>query len=823
MKVSLSWLTELVEIGLPLERLVERLTLGGLHVEGVEFVGGDEARRRLAAEGRFPGTPSEALSWEKVFVGQVVEVTPHPNADRLVLARVDYGRGQPFLAVTGAPNLQVGQTGLRVALAELGARLVNPYQGGTFKVEAAKLRGIASEAVICSEKELGLSDDHSAVLILEPDAPVGAPLVEVLGDAVLDIEIMPNMARCLSVAGLAREVAALTGAHLSLPKPESLTGSPAIQVTIQDPHGCPRWTGVLAKGVRIAPSPLWLRRRLLLSGVRPINNVVDITNYVMLEWGEPMHAFDRAKLSGDEIIVRRAHPGERMRTLDGQLRELRPQDLLICSAEGPVALAGVMGGEESQIGPETQDILFEAANFDPVSIRATAAEHRLPSESSYRFARGVDRELPPLAQARAMQLTRELAGATFAGYSDAYPLPWQPETLTLPLRDVQRLLGLDLPLEEVRGALERLEFQVTVEDGTLRAVPPSYRLDLEGPFDLVEEVARIVGYENIPLTLMDDEIPAHPPNPLWQAQETVRDLLMGAGLAEVVTYSLTNANLIARLRPDREPPDEDRYLRLANPISRERVLLRQELLAGIVEPLQTNLRQREGVAFFEIGRTYHPGPAGLPEERLRLSLALAGAVRPRHWGRAEPPRAGFYDLKGVVETLCDRLGVRAYEFRGSEHRSLHPSRRAALYIDGQHAGDLGELHPQVQANLDLPAEEVVVGELHLDKLLAARQPLLFQEVPRFPPVVEDLAVIVDKALPAAEVGRLLEEAGQPLLRSSRLFDVYEGPPIPEGKVSLAFSLTYQAADRTLTDQEVERVRGRIVKRLTQELGAELRA
>ena len=821
MRIPLSWLREYVRIQVSLEELVERLTWGGIEVAGVERIG---------------------ANWDpdKIVIGQVLGVRPHPNADRLVLVTVDYGRGAPLEVVTGAPNLRVGDRGQKVVFATVGARLVDPY-AETLKYQTlkrSKIRGVVSEGMVCSEKELGLSDEHTGIVILPDDAPVGMPLVEYWGDVVLELDLTPNLARCYSLVGVAREVAALTGSELLLAEPTlRAEGAPIagqVEVAIADPDLCPRYSAALIKGVKIGPSPQWMQRRLTLAGMRPINNIVDITNYVMLEWGQPLHAFDyrrlRPRVPGGPpaIIVRRAQEGERMATLDGVERTCTQEMLLITDGGGPVAVAGVMGGLESEVTEATQDILLEAANFNNISIRRTSAALRIPSEAAQRFGKGVDPELTLVALRRAAELMRELAGGVVAqGFADAYPAPLPTKVIDLPVSEVERWLGIALAPGEILSMLERLGFAcrlIAEPRPTVRATVPSFRLDVSIPADLIEELARLYGYDRLPTTILADEIPPQRRNLDLELEQRVRQILVGCGLTEIITYSLTSLESVARLNPAKLPPDPDHYLKLANPLSREHEYLRTTLLNTTLETVARNLRFVERVAVFELARVYLPveGQA-LPQEPRRLSIALAGPREERSWLTNEDAEMDFYDLKGVVETLCARLGIAEAAFIPTEHETFHPGRVAELRLGETGLGVLGEVHPLVRAHFDLPAGRVCLAELDLDKLLAAANVARpFRPISPMPALKLDLALVVDEDVPADALMAALREAGGALLVDAVLFDVYRGEQIGAGKKSLAYRLTFQAPDRTLTSEEANEQRDRIVRRLQQAFGAQLR-
>jgi phenylalanyl-tRNA synthetase beta chain len=854
MKVPISWLQEYVDIDMPVEELAERLTLAGLEVASIEYIGVPAGYRPGATHTSWEQAPDARpgathLVWdrEKIVVAEILEVMPHPNADRLVLARVDYGAAEPHVVVTGAPNLYpykgLGPLNvpLKVVFAREGARLYDGHQDGRvlMTLKGTKIRGVWSDAMVCSEKELGLSDEHEGVIIFPPDAPAaGTPLADYLGDVLFDIDLTPNLARAFSIVGVAREVAALTGRPLRHPPLDvAATGVPIegqIEVRIEQPELNPRFTAALIEGVKIGPSPLWLQRRLALAGMRPINNVVDATNYVMLELGQPLHAFDydelerRAHGHAPVIVTRTAQPGETLVTLDGVTRTLLPFTVVVADEAGALGVAGVMGGAESEVRDGTSNILLEAAAWDMINIRRTSAALGLSSEASFRFSRGVHPEMALRGLLRGIEFIRQLAGGEIAqGRLDNYPRPPQPVTLDVTPAEVERILGIALNAVEIAGLLGRLEFHCVVAGDTVHVTAPDHRLDVFGVEDLLEEIARIYGYDRIPLTLLRDELPPQRGNRDLDLEERARDVLVAAGLQEIVSYALTTPAEEARLLPG-APADARPYVSVANPISAERTVMRHSLLPALLNTLAQNLRHHERVVLFEINKIYLVGEEGqLPDEPRRVTLGLAGRRLPPYWA-APDEGAGFdfFDLKGIVETLLAALAVPGASFAALEapHPVWHPRRSAALLLGERQAGVLGELHPHVRAAFDIPGDgPVLVADLDFDALLAgvpgAQQT---RDVPRYPAVTQDLAVVVDMSIAAAQVEAVIRKAGGGLLQSVRLFDVYTGAPVPAGKRSLAYNLTFQAPDRTLTDAEVAKVHGKIVRRLGEELGAVLR-
>lgn len=855
MKVPLRWLKEYVEIPWSVAELAERLTLAGLEVTSVRPVGVPvPSDLRLKADQVSP-------VWEddKVVIAEVLEVRKHPEADRLHLVDLNYGKGT-ITVVTGATNLKAGDRGQKVVLALVGAVLIDGYSEERVlrQLKPARIRGVLSEGMVCSARELGIADEHEGILILDPDAPVGMPLAEYLGDVVLELDVLPSMARCLSMLGVAREVAALTGQQVRYPSTEVVfSAAPApeqVRVRIEDARLCSRYAAMVIDQVRVGPSPSWMQIRLQLAGMRPISNLVDITNYVMLEWGQPLHAFDYDKLRDraggrkPEIIVRPARPGEILTTLDGQRRELHAEHLVIADSAGPIALAGVMGGQETEVSAETCKVLLESANFDPVSIRRTSRHFELPSEASLRFSRGVHPDIVEPAARRAAEWMRRLAhGQVAQGLVDVYAARPADQRVSLSLAYLHRMVGHAIPRQEVLKILRSLEFTVQeTEADAWQVTVPRHRLDIQhGPADLVEEIVRIYGYHRVEPTLPRESLPSYHTPRDWQTEDHLRDVLVALGCQEVITYALTSAQ--------REQPlvgaGAD-YVRLLNPIHPDRSVLRRSLLASVLEVAAQNLREREGLRLFELGYVYLPRPGDkFPDERRHLALLLTGPRLTDFWQSqgANPPH-DFFDLKGVLEGFFEALhlgrserGSSAVEWRPESVSWLHPGRAAALVLHTEHLsagskaqaatpasplllGYAGQLHPGLNDYYQLGRREVYVAELDLELLLPhIPERFVCYAISPFPPVRQDLAILVDEAISAERVRQEILAAGRPLLREVRLFDLYRGPNIPAGKKSLAWSLTYQAEDRTLSDKEVAKVHQKIVTRLEKTLGAQLRA
>jgi phenylalanyl-tRNA synthetase beta chain len=824
-KIPLRWLQAYVSVDLPPKELAERLTMSGSLVERVHNTGGQ---------------------WDSILVGRIAALEKHPNADALWLATVDLGDRRQTV-VTGAPNLFEG-----AMVAFVGVGLTLP--GEDRPLEGKVLRGIRSEGMVCSGRELGINDDHSGILILDPllgeragdPRLLGTPLSHILGEWVFELEITPNRPDCLAVFGIAREVAAITGAALH-PPPVALDEAPPpasalAAVRIEAPDLCSRYAARVITGVTVGPSPSWLVERLQAAGMRSINNVVDVTNYVMLEMGQPLHAFDLDRVAGHRIIVRRAYPGETLVTLDGVTRQLTQEMLLIADDERAVGIAGVMGGGNSEVSETTTRILLESATFNARSVRRTSGALGLRTEASSRFEKGLPRTLSPLAADRAASLLAELAGGTVAASAiiegEADP---EPRRILFPLEEVPRLLGVDWPVQRITGNLEALGFSCrAVDAASVEVTVPWWREDVVESADLVEEVARVTGFDAIPETLLRNGVPPRPTSPGYQWHGPARHLLLACGLSEGSSPALTSARSLELLQPtapgrdwlDEAVPNAEgiraaggRFepLRVVNPLSPEREYLRLTLLPGLLEALGENLRNGEDrVAFFELDACHFSRADSLPVERRSLAIAMSGERSPRSWAHPSVP-LDFYDLKGVVEALIHRLGIEQARIVAATHPLLHPGRSALVRVDGQTLGFLGELHPAIAERWDLGYQRAYVAEFDFDGLVAlARATRAFVDYPRLPTAKRDLAVVVDESRPAEEVEQAIREAGKGLLSRISLFDVYRGEPLPAGSRSLAYALEFQDPERTLTEDQVDKAMGRITRALQHRVGASLR-
>ncbi|MDX6533554.1 MAG: phenylalanyl-tRNA synthetase beta chain [Gaiellales bacterium] len=785
MRVPASWLREYVEFDMPVEELGELLSMTGTKLETITYRGVPEGV-------------------DLYRVGRVLTREQHPNADRLSLCMVDVGEGEPRQIVCGATNFEAGAT---VAVVLPGATLPD----GTV-LRKAKLRGVESNGMILSERELDLSGEHEGIMVLTNGAAPGTPLSEVIpiADAVMEFEITSNRPDCLAVYGIAREVSAVLDTDLAPwpgqdPEPTGEgTIDDYVKARIDAPDLCPRWAARVFTDVQIEPSPPWLKARIMAAGMRPISNVVDITNYVMLCLGEPTHAFDLDKVAGREIIVRRANDGEKVVTLDGQERTLGSDMLVIADAEKPSAIAGLMGSEWSEVSGETTTVLLECANFDGPNVQATSTKLGLRTEGSTRWEKGVDPYLVPRALALASQLMVEVAGARMVpGTVDLHePLPEPPVAPLRPER-LERLIGMPYPPDRVSAILTRLGFEAV---GDRWRVPTWRAGDVTREVDLIEEVARIDGLWKVP-TLM----PPHADAVGRLAgdvrlRRTVVDVLLGAGLSEAATVTFTDDELPDRLRLPSGDPRRD-AVRVANPMSADQALLRMLIFPGLLVSASRNLDAgRDRVALFETGRVFLRGSGPLPDQPVRVSGILAGRD------------AGFFDIKGVAELLARSLHIDLPVADAAEP-FFHPGRSARLGDSGL----LGELHPLVAERFGIE-QPVSLFEIDLDEL-QRRMPdvIVYRDMISFPPVRQDIAVILGSDVSAAQLVEVIRDAGGDLLISAEVFDVYEGPQVGEGRRSLAVHLVFQSPERTLTDDEADAVRDRIVQAVGERLGGELRS
>jgi len=801
MKVSLNWLKDYVEIPMEIKELINLLTNAGLEVEQTIFTG----------EG-----------FEKIVVAEISSIRKHPNADRLSLVEVNTGQDR-FSIVCGATNIREGQ---KVPLGLVGAHLPNGAE-----IKRSKIRGETSEGMLCSEIELGLGQDATGIMILPTNFPLGVNLGEALGlkDTILDISITPNRPDCLCVIGVAREIAALTHQRLKY-SPLSLSDKgeeihQKTSVTILDPDLCPRYVARMIEEVKIGPSPHWMRNRLEKVGIRSINNVVDVTNFVMMEYGQPLHAFDFDLLEEGRIVVRRAKEGEEFITLDGVKRTLDGKMLMICDGVKPVAIAGVMGGLNSEIKDDTKIVLLESAYFNPMSNRRTSKELSLETEAAYRFGRGVDYGGCLSAANRAAQLIQELAsGRVVEGVVDAYPIPIRPISIRLNVRKVRQVLGTEVSAKQARAYLEDLELDVRGEDEDILVVtPPSFRGDLEREIDLIEEIARIDGYEKIPLTLPKGPPSSEERNREFFLERKVMEILIQHGYYEVITYTFTSPTSWDFIGLIPEDPRR-RYLRILNPLTEDFSVLRTSLIPGLMETARYNVsRKNSNLKIFELKKVFFPQEGErLPKEVKYLGGLAMGLDRDSHWAFSPRP-IDFYDVKGCVEDLLESLGIKEIKFKRIEDIPyLHPGKASKVLCGKEVLGVLGEVHPQVLSHYEIQGKAYLF-EIDFEKMVQwAGEGKRFRALLKFPAVYRDLSLVVDEDLEVEKVAEAIWNFREPFIDEVNLFDVYRGAPILKGKKGVSYRIRYQASDRTLTDEEVNRYHEKVIFQLKEIFQVELR-
>lgn len=805
MLVSYNWLKDYVHIDdITPEQLAEKLTRSGVEVDIVQPLN---------------------KGVKNIVVGYVKQCEKHPEADRLSVCIVDIGEEEDVQIVCGAPNVAAGQY---VVVAKVGARLP-----GGMKIKRAKLRGQVSEGMICSLQELGFEgkvvpkEMSNGIFHFPTEMEPGTDAIRVLGldDYVLDLDLTANRSDCLSMIGVAYEVAAILGREVKLPEvaknEEPNEVKDIVTVTVEAEEDNPYYGAFLIKDVTIAPSPMWLQTKLMASGIRPINNVVDVTNYILLEYGQPLHSFDYDRFGSNEVLIRRAKDGEVLETLDNVERTLKSDHLVITNGSEPVALAGVMGGASSEVQNDTKNILLEAAYFKGETVRIASRDLGLRSDASARFEKGVDPSRVKEAGWRAATLIAELAGGTVVpGVAEFDVLSKEEQKITVTLDDMNRLLGTAITVEEVKEILQRLQFSFTEDNGTFVVTAPTRRQDIKIKEDIIEEVARLYGYDNIPTTY---PIFAATPGGLTEVQKQkrkARRFLESVGMSEAITYSLTSVDKEAYF------VEEDRKrVKVAHPMSEERSVLRTTLIPHLLDALSHNKnRHILNVHLYELGSVFlteEEVVTTLPNEETYLSGALMGMWHEHDW-QQEKKETDFFVIKGVVEGLLHELNVDGnIQYFQTVKKGFHPGRTATLEINGEQVGVLGQLHPTVAKEWSL--SNVYVFELSFDRLMEfVNKDLRYEPIPRYPAISRDIALVIDKEINADEVKRNIIDLGGELLKVVELFDLYEGEHLPEGKKSLAFSLLYQDVERTLTDEEVNDVHAKIVEGLEERLGAKLR-
>jgi phenylalanyl-tRNA synthetase beta chain len=803
MFVSYKWLQDYVDLsGVSPTELAEKITKSGIEVEGVEIL-------------------NKGISG--VVVGYVVEREQHPNADKLSKCLVDIGAEAPVQIICGAKNVAQGQ---KVAVATVGAVLP-----GDFKIKRAKLRGEESNGMICSLQELGIEgklapkEYAEGIFVFPADTQVGTDAMAQLNrdDQVLELSLTPNRSDALSMLGVAYEVAAILGREVKLPEAKVTENqekaSDYISISVDAKEENPLYVGKVIKNVKIGPAPLWMQTRLMAAGIRPHNNVVDITNYILLEYGQPLHAFDYDRLGSKEVLIRLAHEGEVIETLDDVKRTLSNDELVITNGELPVALAGVMGGANSEVTSDTTTVLLESAYFKGQTIRKASKTHGLRSEASARFEKGVDPNRVRAAAERAAYLMEQYAGGVvLEGSVEVDTLEIQPAVVTTTLEKINRIIGTDLDVKTVEDIFSRLKFDVQTDNNEFKVTVPTRRGDITIEEDLVEEVARLYGYDHLPSTLPIGEATPGALTDYQLKRRIARKYLEGVGLYQAVTYSLTSEDKVLQYALDKRDP-----IRLAMPMSEERSLLRLSIVPGLLEVLKYNAaRQHDSTGVYETGAVFLTnGEEVLPEEREHMAIALTGLWHSHLWQGEKKP-VDFYVLKGILEGLFSKLGIQdKVEYRQAEMDGMHPGRTAEVLLEGKSIGFAGQIHPQVQKEKDL--KDTYVCEINLrDVLQVESEPLKYQAIPRYPSITRDIALVVDKSTSAHELKTVIQEAGGTLLKEVHIFDLYEGDRLEEGKKSIAYSLKYFNPERTLTDEEVTKTHQQVLNTLEEKTGAVLR-
>ena len=794
MKVPMSWFNDYTDISeITPKEYAHALTMTGSKVEGIENMGKDI---------------------ENVVTGKILTCVDHPDSDHLHVCTVDAGTGEALQIVCGAPNAKAG---LIVPVALSGAKLP-----GGINIKKGKLRGVESNGMLCAHDELGISDadlgytPEYGILALPEDTPLGMNIKDYFGinEDVVEFEITSNRPDCFSVIGLARETAVTFGKDFNVKKPEFTENSENINdyisVEVKNPEKCMRYSARMVKNVKIGPSPKWMVNRLKAAGIRSINNIVDITNYILLEYGQPMHAFDLRDLAGGKIIVRDAADGEVIKTLDEQDRTLNSNDLVIADAERAVAIAGVMGGFNSEVKEDTTTVIFESATFEASTVRLTAQKVGLRTEASSRYEKGLDTQNTIPAAERACELVEMLGcGEVVGGVIDVIGKAYEERVHKFRPEKINAFLGTDIPQDEMKKYLEALEFRVDTDNMTM--VSPSFRPDIEGEADIAEEVARIYGYDKIPVTLLSGAATRGGKTPLQKAKDKINETLTAQGMYEIYTYTFTGPFVYDKLNIP-EGHSLRNTVKISNPFGDDTSMMRTTSVGSMLDTLSYNFNRRaDSVKLFEIAKVFIPTEQGkLPNEPEIVTIGMFGGC-------------DFYDLKGAVETLFSELKIKNVKFKAvSDNPIYHPGRCAEVIINGEVAGTMGEIHPDVAKNFDI-GTKCYVAEIALDKMFAAiDQNVKFKALPKFPAVTRDIAMLVDKSVPVADIEEIMVKASGKLLDTIKLFDVYEGSQIPEGKKSVAYAISFRAPDRNLTNEEINVVFEKILKKLESGVDAQLR-
>ena len=797
MKISYKLIQKYIDCSLSPEALAEKLTMAGLEVSAIEKTG---------------------LDLSLCVVGQILKIHPHPNADRLTLCQVNIG-DEALPIVCGAQNIKPND---KVPVALVGCRLP-----GEFLIKKSKIRGVTSQGMMCSEKELNLSEDASGLMILPSDAPIGMEITSYLGldDVVLELDLTPNRGDCFSTRGIVREIAALTGKKIKKIPVEIPEEGPNIQdimsIQVDSPDLCPRYAARTISGVTIGHSPIWVVQQLQSMGFRSINNVVDVTNFVMMEWGQPLHAFDYNLIQGKRIIVRRAKEKEKIITLDEVERQLINENLVIADAKRPIALAGVMGGANTEVSDKTQTILLESAFFDPVSIRRTANLFGLHSEASHRFERGIDPDSVILALNRATQLIVKVAGGKPAqGVIDIYPVPFQPRTIILRLPMVKKVLGIEIPEKKILAILQNMNFSIhRIDEQKLEIQPPVLRWDIEREVDLIEEIARMYGYENIPVSLPTGTISSEKKTKLRDFETKIRNIFVGLGFSEAINFSFISEKIMDDLPQISVEARERIYLK--NPLTEDQNVMRNSLMAGLCKNIAYNQnRQADNIRLFELGKCFIPSPSNLlPKEKMMLGVVMQGSRKPCSWqGKIES--LTFFDLKGIVEAFMSALGISDYTISPNNTLWMGSYQSCSIRVKNQPVGFLGKIDKSILKYFDIN-KDIFGIELEIELLTTPKKGTL-KPIPKYPPIARDLALIVPEEISYQELGQTIRDMKINILQGMYLFDVYRGDQIPAGEKSYGLSLIYQSLERTLTDKEINAVHEKIIRHLKQKFHASLR-
>lgn len=793
MLISLDWLKQYVDIDENIKELENTLTMIGQEVEAIEVQG---------------------AHLDHVVIGQVVEYGKHPDSEKLSLLKVDAGDAEPLQIICGAPNHKEGD---KVVVAKIGAVLP-----GDFKIKKAKVRGVESFGMLCSEVELGIGEDADGIIILPEDAPVGTEYRKYMGldDTIFELEITPNRPDCLSHIGIAREVAAYYGRKVKYPKYELEEviepTSDNVTVDIQDKDRCKRYTARVLKNVKVGESPEWLKKRLRAIGLRPINNIVDVTNFVMFEYNHPMHAFDLQKLSGNKIVIREAEAGEKIVTLDGEERELNNKELVIADEEKAVAIAGIMGGENTQVDEETTDLLLEVAYFTPENIRKTSKSLGLSSDSSYRFERGIDRDNSEEVINRAASLMKEVAGGEILnGNTDKYIEKFEEREVTLDLGKLNKFVGKEITLEEVGEILRNLGLEIKTSAGNIVTVcPPSYRGDLTRTADLYEEVIRMYGFENIEDKMPVANIEAGNKDQETMVVENMKGALVELGLQEVINYSFIPVNALDKVKVEAET------ISIKNPLNEDMTVMRPTLIYSLLSNVRDNFNRNQfDLNLFEVSRTFTPAEE-LANEDLKVAIALAGRASKDLWD-AKPEAYDFYDLKGYVENFLGLMGMNRFQLARSENPTFHPGRSADIKMGRDILGTFGEIHPDVAENMGIKKERAYVAELDVAKILKyGKAGIKYERIVKFPEVTRDLAILVDSEVLVGNMVADIKKSSN-IIENVELFDVYVGERVEEGKKSVAVQVSMRKATGTLEEKEItgaiEKILGTIKKRYNGEI------